>query len=74
MAQIRIRQGRMFQKGVSYAKRARGTYQAGTQTWTIPDACAMLNAPSAYGWELVKAETVTQVCPRCKTYCDGDCR
>jgi len=75
MASIRVRDGKMFGKGVAYAKKVGGKYDAASRTWTLPDRAdveRMLRAPGAYGWQLVGA-TMARVCPRCGTYCDGDC-
>ena len=46
-----------FAKGVAFAKRYGGKYNGSTKTWSIPASRHELNAPSAYGWILVKPAT-----------------
>ena len=55
-ASIAIRPGKMFGKGVAYARKHGGEYDARFQQWVLyitPSVDRMLNAPGAYGWQLI---------------------
>lgn len=53
---VKILDGKMFSKGLQYARRHEGQYNAASKTWTVTlrgSATNMLNAPAAYGWKIV---------------------
>lgn len=73
---IRIKTGRIFEIGVTNAKLNGGKYNPSTRTWTLPDTVRvrkMLEKPAAYGWVIAAKGPAVMPCPRCRTYCDGDC-
>lgn len=88
MAQVRLASGKAFSTGLKYAKQVKGQFDAATKIWTLPDTPQVANMvakAAIYGFVPVTtaapaaapaASTVrsTQPCPRCHTYCYGDCR
>lgn len=49
-----IASGDRFAKAIKAAKQVRGTFDPATKTWLIPSDSNFLNAPSLYGWQIVK--------------------
>ena len=60
---IRIASKTNFAKAVQYAKKAGGRFDPATKTWAIPSDRCELNAPGAYGWQIVPAAQASRPTP-----------
>lgn len=88
MAQVKIANGKAFATGIKYARQVKGVYDPATKIWTLPDTpqvASMLAKAAIYGLVPVRGTTAAQPqsqaprravqpCPRCHTYCYGDCQ